>query len=53
MNLLDRIRIGLIRRREVRCGGFGLEGPPCDTCPNDETCPIFRSETRIRMREGK
>ena len=30
-------------RLHARCNGFGPEGPPCMGCPNDKTCPIFRS----------
>jgi hypothetical protein len=31
----------------VECSGFGTEGPPCDNCPDDYTCPILKRETRI------
>lgn len=35
------------------CGGFGAEGPPCLSCPNDETCPVLQDETRIQLREER
>ena len=34
----------------VRCSGFGFEGPPCNSCPNDETCPI--TVGYVTMRPG-
>lgn len=43
-------------RIAVPCSGFGQEGPPCATCPNDERCPAMRRRIRLNMldeRKGK
>jgi hypothetical protein len=37
----------------AKCSGFGHEGPPCDSCPLDETCGVFRPETRFDLARKK